>query len=79
MGGTFVVFNPEVHWELNKLGFDRKSVQEWLSAKTGMPAKNIQIAVAGGVPGYSVVWGIMNINALVTKRIHGATLTKAGR
>jgi hypothetical protein len=79
MGGTFIVFNPEVHWELNKLGFDRNSVQEWLSEKTGMPAKNIQVAVAGGVPGYSVVWGIMNINALVTKKIHGATLTRAGR
>jgi len=77
-GGTFIVIHPEAHWELNKLGFTRKSVQEWLSEKTGMPAENIQIAVAGGVPGYSVMWGIMNLDALVTKRIHGATLTKAG-
>jgi len=77
-GGTFIVIHPEAHWELNKLGFTRKSVQEWLSEKTGMPAENIQIAVAGGVPGYSVMWGIMNLDALVTKRIHCATLTKAG-
>jgi hypothetical protein len=79
MGGTFIVFNPEVHRELVKKGFDRKGVQEWLAEKTGMPAKNINIAVAGGVPGYTVVWGIMNMNALVTRKIHGAKLTKAGR
>jgi hypothetical protein len=79
MGGSFIVFNPEVHKELVKKGFDRKGVQEWLSEKTGMPAKNINIAVAGGVPGYTVVWGMLNINALVTKKIHGAKLTQAGR
>jgi hypothetical protein len=79
MGGTFIVFNPEVHRELVKKGFDRKGVQEWLAEKTGMPAKNIQVAVAGGVPGYTVVWNMLNINALVTKKIHGATLTAAGR
>jgi hypothetical protein len=78
-GGTWVIFNPEVHRELNKLGFNRKSVQEWLSEKTGMPAKNINIAVAGGVPGYTVVWGIMMINSHVTKKVRGATLTKAGK
>ncbi len=78
-GGSYVVFNPEVHWELNKLGFNRQSVREWLSEKTGMSAENIQVVVAGGVPGYTVVWGIMNMTAHVTKKVYGATLTKAGR
>jgi hypothetical protein len=77
-GATYIVFNPEIHVELNKLGFNRQSVQEWISEKTEMPAKDIHITVAGGVPGYTVMWGMLNTNALVTKRIHGATLTKAG-
>jgi len=78
-GAAYIAINPEVHVELNKLGFNRQSVQEWLSEKVGMPAKDIHIVVAGGVPGYTVLWGMLNTNALVTKRIHGATLTKAGR
>jgi hypothetical protein len=78
-GSTYIVFNPEVHKELNKLGFNRKDVQEWLAEKTGMPAPNIHIAVAGGVPGYTVMWGMLNTNAHVTKKIIGATLTKAGK
>ncbi|MBN1189518.1 MAG: hypothetical protein JXA46_07190 [Dehalococcoidales bacterium] len=78
MGGAFIVVNPDVHRELIKKGFDRKGVQEWLSGKSGMPARNIQIAVAGGVPGYTVVWNMLNINALVTKKIHGALLTRSG-
>jgi len=78
-GGTYIVFNPEVHRELTRLGFDRQSVREWLSEKTGMPAANIQVAVAGGVPGYTVVWRIMDVTAHVTKKIYGATLTKAGK
>lgn len=77
-GGSWLVINPEIHWELNRLGFSRKDVQEWLSEKTGMEAKNIQIAVAGGVPGYTVLWTFMNINSHVTKKVRGATLTKAG-
>jgi hypothetical protein len=79
VGGTFIVFNPEVNTELNKLGFTREGVQEWLSAKTGMPTKNIHIAVAGGVPGYTIVWVMLTMNSDVTKKITGATLTKAGR
>ena len=78
-GAAYIAINPEVHVELNKLGFNRQSVQEWLSEKVGMPAKDIHIVVAGGVPGYTVLWGMLNTNALVTKRIHGATLTKARR
>jgi hypothetical protein len=77
-GSTYIVFNPEVHKELNKLGFARKDVQEWLAEKTGTPAPNIHIAVAGGVPGYTVMWGMLNTNAHVTKKIYGATLTKSG-
>lgn len=68
-GAAIVVFNPEVHRELDKLGFDRKAVQEWLAEKTGMPARYIHIAVAGGVPGYTVMWGMLNANAHVTKKI----------
>ena len=78
-GGTFIVFNPEVNKELNRLGFTRSGVQEWLSAKSGMPAKNIHIAVAGGVPGYTVVWPMLSMNSDVTRKITGATLTNAGR
>lgn len=78
-GASIVAFNPEVHKELVKLGFDRKGVQEWLAEKTGMPAQYVHIAVAGGVPGYTVLWGMLNTNAHVTKKIYGATLTAAGR
>jgi len=78
-GATFIVINPEVHVELNKHGFSKQSVQEWISEKTGMPTENIHIAVAGGVPGYTIMWGMLNINSHVTKRIYGATLTEAGR
>jgi hypothetical protein len=78
-GGAFLVFCPEHTKELDRLGFNRAGVQEWLSGKTGMPAQNIHIAVAGGVPGYSILWGLLNMNAHVTKKIRGATLTQAGR
>jgi hypothetical protein len=77
-GGVYLVFNPEVHKELNKLGFTRDSVGEWLSEKTGLLTKNIQIAVAGGVPGYTVMWVLLDTNAQVIKKIYGATLTRAG-
>jgi hypothetical protein len=78
-GSVFIVFNPEVNKELNKLGFSRKDVQEWLAGKTGMPVPNIHLAVAGGVPGYTVMWGMLDMRAHVTKKIYGATLTQAGK
>jgi hypothetical protein len=78
-GAVYIVFNPEVNTELDKLGFTRSGVQEWLSAKAGLPAQNIHIAVAGGVPGYTVMWVLLNLNADVTKKIYGATLTQSGR
>jgi hypothetical protein len=34
-----------------------------------MPAPNIHIAIAGGVPGYTVLWVMLNTNAHVTKKI----------
>ena len=78
-GGYFAVFDPEVADELKKLGFGRKDVQEWFSQKVGIPPKNVHIVVAGGVPGYTILFGIMMVNAHVSKKITGATLTKAGR
>ena len=78
-GAAYIVLNPEVHVELNKLGFDRQGVREWISEKTGMPSQYIHIAVAGGVPGYTVLWGMLNTNAHVTRKISGATLTRSGR
>jgi hypothetical protein len=79
-GGVYIVINPEIHKELNnKLGFNRESVQEWLSEKSGLPGKDIHIAVAGGVPGYTGMWIMLDTNSHVIKKIHGATLTKAGR
>jgi hypothetical protein len=77
--GYWAVFDPEVADELKKLGFSRKDVQEWFGQKVGMPPEHINITVAGGVPGYTLLFGIMMINAHVSKKITGATLTKAGR
>lgn len=79
MGGNIAIFSPEVSAELKKLGFSRKDVQEWFAEKVGVPPDNIQVAVAGGVPGYCLVFGIMFMNAHVSRKITGATLTKAGR
>jgi hypothetical protein len=78
-GGVYIVINPEIHKELNKLGFTRESVREWLEAKTGVLKQNIHIAVSGGVPGYTVMWIMLDTNAHVIKKIYGATLTQAGR
>jgi hypothetical protein len=77
--GYLAVFDPEVVDEMKKLGFSRKDVQEWFGQKAGVPPKNVHIVVAGGVPGYCLLFTIMMINAHVSKKITGATLTKAGR
>jgi hypothetical protein len=77
-GGVYIVINPEVQRELTKLGFNRESVGEWLAERTGLLTKDIHIAVAGGVPGYTVLWILLDTNAHVIKKIHGATLTQAG-
>ncbi len=79
MGGNIAVFSPEVADELKKSGFSRKDVQEWFGQKVGKPPGNINVIVAGGVPGYCLLFGIMFMNAHVSKKITGATLTKAGR
>jgi hypothetical protein len=79
MFGYIAVFDPEVADELKKLGFSRNDVQEWLSQKSGASARNIYVVVAGSVPGYSILFVIMNLNAHVSKKVTGATLTKAGR
>ena len=78
-GGYIAVFDPEVADELKKLGFDRKDVQEWFGEKAGISPENVNVIVAGGVPGYCLLFNIMMINAHVSKKITGATLTKAGR
>lgn len=78
-GGYIAVFDPEVADELRKLGFDRKDVQEWFGEKAGISPENVNVIVAGGVPGYCLLFNIMMINAHVSKKITGATLTKAGR
>jgi hypothetical protein len=77
-GGYITVFSPEVAEELKKLGFSRKDVQEWFSQKVGIPPGNVDIVVAGAVPGYCLLFGIMFMNAHVSRKITGATLTKAG-
>lgn len=72
-------FHPEAAQGLSKMGFKtEKDVQEWFAKTTGAPAKNFHIAVAGGVPGYSMIWSF-EPTCHVTKKISGATLTKAGR
>jgi hypothetical protein len=129
---TFVlVLHPDCAYELGKMGFTRKSLQEWLYEHTKIPyekmtsattgfghdsaIKEIQasiddgrirpdraqifrdalkpggrvpivqspddfhIVVAGGSPGYSLLFSYPGPNwANETKKITGATLTKAG-
>jgi len=71
-------FHPEAAQGLKTSFTNRKDLQAWFAQKTGVPEKNISIAVTGGVPGYSMIWDYGE-GAHVTKRITGATLTKAGR
>jgi len=77
--GYVAVFDPEVVDELKKLGFSRKDVQDWFGQKAGVRPENVNIIVAGGVPGYCMLFTVMMINSHVSKKITGATLTKAGR
>ncbi len=77
-GGYLAWFHPEAAQALVDAGFTGRSrIQEWFSAKTGASTKNIAIAVPGGVPGYSLIWAF-ELGTHVTKKINGATLTKAG-
>jgi hypothetical protein len=78
-GGYMAVFALEVAEELKRLGFDRKDIQEWFHQKTGVAAENVNVLVAGSVPGYCLLFRITAMNAHVSKKITGATLTKAGR
>jgi hypothetical protein len=78
-GAYWTWFHPEAAQGLAKINFGtRKDIQEWFAGKIGIPAQNISVAVTGGVPGYSMIWSY-EPNAHTTKRIHGATLTQAGR
>jgi len=79
VGGYYTWFHPEGAQALIDAGFKQRSdIQSWFAKKTGGSPKNISVAVTGGVPGYSMIWGY-ELNAHVTKKISGATLTKAGR
>jgi hypothetical protein len=72
-------FHPEAAQGLKAMGFaNRKDLQDWFVKMTGVPEKNMSIAVTGGVPGYSMIWSF-DPDAHVTKKISGATLTEAGR
>jgi hypothetical protein len=78
-GGYYTWFHPEGAQALVDAGFtSRSKIQEWLSGKTGVLPRNISVAVTGGVPGYSMIWGY-ELDSHVTKKIRGATLTRAGR
>lgn len=77
--GYIAVFDPEVVDELKKIGFTRKDVQEWFGQKAGIKPENLTVVVAGGVPGYCLLFTVMMVNANVSKKITGAPLTKAGR
>ena len=130
---TFIlVLHPDCAYELGKLGFTRKSLQEWLYEHTSIPYEKLvsatsgfghaseieeiqqsiadgrirpdraqifkdglkpggkvpivqspddfYIVVAGGSPGYTLLFSYPGPNwANETKKISGATLTKAGR
>jgi hypothetical protein len=72
-------FHPEAAQALVDGGFtSRSKIQEWFAGKTGVLAKNVTVAVTGGVPGYSMIWGY-ELDSHVTKKIQGATLTKSAR
>ena len=72
-------FHPEAAQGLKSTAFTtRKDLQDWFAKKTGVPEKNISIAVTGGVPGYSMICDYQT-GAHVTKKITSATLTKAGK
>ncbi len=77
--GYYTWFHPEAAQGLVGMGFKtRKDVQEWFAKKTGGPTDNISVVVTGGIPGYSMIWSY-DLGAHATKKIHGATLTKAGQ
>jgi hypothetical protein len=76
--GYYLWFHPEAAQALVEAGFGgRSKIQDWFASKTGVSAKNVSVAVTGGVPGYSLIWGY-ELGTHVTKKITGATLTKAG-
>ena len=78
-GGYYTWFHPEGAQALVDAGFtSRSKIQEWFSNKTGVLPRNVSVAVTGGVPGYSMIWGY-ELDSHVTKKIQGATLTQAGR
>jgi hypothetical protein len=77
--GYWTWFHPEAAQALVDAGFtSRSKIQEWFSGKTGVLPKDVSVAVTGGVPGYSMIWGY-ELDSHVTRKIHGATLTKSGR
>jgi hypothetical protein len=77
--GFWLWFHPEAAQGLVGMGFKTsKDIRDWFVKQTGAPEKNISIAVAGGVPGNSMIWSY-DPAAHSTKKITGATLTKAGR
>jgi hypothetical protein len=76
--GYYLWFHPEAAQALGEAGFGgRSKIQDWFAAKTGVPVKDVSVAVTGGVPGYSLIWAY-ELGTHVTKKISGATLTKAG-
>jgi hypothetical protein len=129
LGGVYsqthnIVFTPDCAAELAKMGYTRKSLQEWIYEKSRVPYEQLtqpiaeavremidngairpdriaifkdalrsggrvpvvqgpedfHIFVAGGAPGYSLLFSYPGPNfANQTKKITGATLTKAGR
>jgi hypothetical protein len=77
--GFWLWFHPEAAQGLLGMGFKtNKDIRDWFVKQTGAPEKNFSIAVAGGVPGNSMIWSY-DTAAHSTKKITGATLTKAGR
>ena len=76
--GYYLWFHPEATQALVEAGFSgRSKIRDWFAAKTGVPVKDVSVAVTGGVPGYSMIWAY-ELGTHVTKKITGATLTKAG-
>ena len=54
---------------MEKVGLKtRKEVQEWFAAKTQGAPEDISVIVAGGEPGYSLIWAY-DLRAHVTKKV----------
>ena len=67
--GYYTFFHPNAAQGMEKVGLkSRKQVQEWFAEKTQGAPEDISVIVAGGEPGYSLIWAY-DLRAHVTKKV----------